>query len=106
MLTRARRLTEKDVERLLKTGRSILAGTLRAKYVPGILPASRFAFVVSKKVARNSVTRNKLRRWCAVAARELQTQSAIDMAVMVTVRYQTLQAVRDDMQALFAKVRI
>ena len=80
-------------------------GALRAKYVPGGLPRSRFAFIVSKKVARDAVTRNRLRRWGAAAARALPQHSPIDAAITIAKRYLSLAALRADLDALIARTR-
>ncbi|MSR70608.1 ribonuclease P protein component [Candidatus Kaiserbacteria bacterium] len=60
MLPKHKRLTAAEVREILKSGRSARSSTLSAKYVPS--PSARAAVVVSKKVAKTAVLRNKLRR--------------------------------------------
>lgn len=103
MLPRSSRLSSKEVERLMKEGRSLAAGSLRAKYLKSSTPTSRFAFVVSKKIARDAVTRNRLRRWGAVAARGISQTAPIDAAVTVLIRYENLTRLREDLTALLAR---
>lgn len=60
MLPKTNRLSASEVCEILKTGRSARAGTLSAKYLR--LPGARAAVVVSSKVAKTAVLRNRLRR--------------------------------------------
>ncbi len=60
MLAKAQRLTAAEVREILKSGRSARSGTLSAKYTES--KRSKAAVVVSKKVAKTAVVRNKLRR--------------------------------------------
>lgn len=61
MLPRSKRLRAEEVAAVLRVGKSVRAGSVSAKYTPAT-GAGRAAIVVSKKVARLAVTRNKLRR--------------------------------------------
>ncbi len=60
MLPKKARLTSAEVREILKSGRSARFGTLSAKYVPAA--TAKAAVVVSTKVAKGAVERNKLRR--------------------------------------------
>lgn len=66
MLAKKARLTASEVREILKSGRSARAGTLSVKYISstGSLPAQtgKAAVVVSSKVAKTAVLRNRLRR--------------------------------------------
>jgi ribonuclease P protein component len=59
MLAKKQRLTAAQVREILKTGRSARSATLSAKYLRG---AGAAAVVVSSKVAKTAVSRNRLRR--------------------------------------------
>lgn len=61
MLSKERRLRAREVQAVLAQGRPLRCGPYRAKYIGGEFPL-RVAVVVSKKVARLSVERSKLRR--------------------------------------------
>jgi ribonuclease P protein component len=71
MLPKRRRLSAREVKEVMTAGRSRRASLLSAKYSPnnGVLRASA---VVSKKVAKKAVERNRLRRalYRALAAYE------------------------------------
>ena len=60
MLPKSRRLSAREVSAVLKAGKSRRAGGVSVKYLPS--PRGKAAMVVSKKVARLAVTRNRLRR--------------------------------------------
>jgi len=60
MLPKKARLTSAEVREILKSGRSARTGTLSAKFKAS--SSSKAAVVVSAKVAKNAVERNKLRR--------------------------------------------
>ena len=60
MLSKASRLTAAEVREILRVGRSVRSASLSAKYVSG--PGAKAAVVVSSKVAKTAVLRNKLRR--------------------------------------------
>ncbi len=60
MLAKIARLTAAEVREILKSGRSVRSGTLSAKYIPAT--GAKAAVVVSSKVAKTAVLRNKLRR--------------------------------------------
>jgi ribonuclease P protein component len=61
MLPKRRRLSAKEVRDIIAGGSSARATLLSAKYFAGPLPL-RTAAVVSKKIAKKAVVRNRLRR--------------------------------------------
>ncbi|KKU54754.1 MAG: hypothetical protein UX77_C0026G0001 [Parcubacteria group bacterium GW2011_GWA1_47_11] len=68
MLPKTSRLSASEVREIIKSGRSVRSATLSAKFVPS--KVSKVAVVVSSKVAKTAVARNKLRR---AAYRALRT---------------------------------
>jgi ribonuclease P protein component len=60
MLSKTNRLTAREVREVLKIGRSARAGSISAKCVPA--GRGKAAMVVSLKVAKSAVERNRLRR--------------------------------------------
>lgn len=60
MLSKQFRLSASEVREILKEGRSARLGSLSAKYVRKA--GSKAAVVVSSKVAKTAVLRNRLRR--------------------------------------------
>jgi len=61
MLPKRRRLSAAEVRNIITAGRSGRAGFLSVKHIPST-QLLRAAVVVSKKVARGAVERNRLRR--------------------------------------------
>lgn len=82
MLAKKARLTAAEVREILKSGRSVRTTTLSAKYrvFPNTEPlqASKAAVVISKKVAKTAVLRNRLRR-----AAQLMLRTALPKGVEV-----------------------
>lgn len=60
MLAKRSRLTSAEVRAILGSGRSARAEGLSCKYIPAA--DARAAVVVSKKIAKTAVMRNRLRR--------------------------------------------
>lgn len=67
MLPKKARLTAAEVREILKSGRSVRSGALSAKYKTA--PHAKAAVVVSIKVAKSAVERNRLRRSAYLALR-------------------------------------
>lgn len=63
MLPKINRLqSTKDIERVFKEGKGLRGGFMSLKFLKNGLGASRFAFIVSKKVSKKAVQRNKTKR--------------------------------------------
>lgn len=63
MLKAEQRLSrQKDFDRVFSQGRFFSEGTLSLKMVRGPYAVSRFGFIVSKKVSKKAVVRNRLKR--------------------------------------------
>jgi ribonuclease P protein component len=68
MLPKRGRLTSKEVDTVLSRGKSLRAGVLSAKILLTTTPF-KAAVVVSKRLSRNAVRRNQLRRAAYAALR-------------------------------------
>ena len=63
MLSKINRLKkQKDIERVFKQGEGIREDFLFLKFVKNNLMTSRFAFIVSLKVSKKAILRNKIKR--------------------------------------------
>ena len=63
MLPRSHRLNKKqDIEKVFRFGRSVYVGNLGLRLAPNKLPVSRFTVVVSLKVSKKAVERNRIKR--------------------------------------------
>ena len=62
MLAKKYRLRGNQVQQLIRKGKAQKYGLLGIKVLPNRLAYSRFACIISKKVAKKAVQRNRLRR--------------------------------------------
>jgi len=63
MLSKTNRLQKKsDIDLVFKKGKSFREGLVLLKVLKTDLGSSRFAFVISQKVSKKAIVRNKLRR--------------------------------------------
>lgn len=62
MLPKKHRINRKLFEEVVKKGKSFFSPYLSLKIAPTIENQSRFAFVVSSKVSKKAVERNKIKR--------------------------------------------
>lgn len=53
---------EKDIKNVLKNGKSSFSKHLGVKYIQNDLDSSRFAFIISLKISKKAVKRNRLKR--------------------------------------------
>ncbi|HZZ99585.1 MAG TPA: ribonuclease P protein component [Candidatus Paceibacterota bacterium] len=97
----------RDFETIFKKGRSISGTFLFIKSVPAASGVTRFAFVVSSKVAKSAVNRNRIRRTLSAAARNLipRLAKAWDMVVVVT-KPAEVQDLKKDFIDLIGKARL
>lgn len=107
MLPSTKRLRSSDVERVLGRGLSFVGGSIRGKAFPraSVNVHSRFAVVVSKKVAGTAVVRNLLRRWAfEVIARSSLPSAPHDVVLMIPKKYETFAALKGDMEAALGRL--
>ena len=69
MLPKSARLSASEVRAILQKGRSVRLGTVSVKYIKAT--GSKAAVVVSSKVAKKAVERNRLRRAAYLALPKL-----------------------------------
>lgn len=53
---------KRDFDLIFKEGKGFKGGSLLFKFIPSALKHNRFAFVVSQKVSKSAVKRNRIRR--------------------------------------------
>ncbi len=85
MLLRQNRLkSKKDFETVFKKGESFKSGFILLKVAPNSLDMCRFGIVVSQKVSKKAVVRNKIRRRLSEIIRLnfMQAQKSADIAVV------------------------
>ena len=86
MLLKQNRLAKKkDFENVFKKGRGAKQGFLFLKFIPSKFNYTRFAFVVSQKVSKKAVQRNKIRRYLRemVRTKMVQIKKGFDCVLVV-----------------------
>jgi ribonuclease P protein component len=92
MLAKQQRLTKnKDLEKVFQQGRTYYSKLLGAGVLTNQLQSNRFALIVSAKVSRKAVERNKLKRQIRQAIRELNSQLAKGVDLVIIARPALLQ---------------
>lgn len=86
MLPLAHRLrSEHDLKTLFSKGKSVFGSSFRLRTRENSHHTSRFAFVVSTKISKEAVVRNRIRRRAAAAVREILKESPFcDMDIAIT----------------------
>lgn len=70
MLPKSNRLKKKkDIEKVFRGGKTAREGFIIFKFIENNLKKSRFCFVVSQKISKKAVLRNKIRRWMSEIVR-------------------------------------
>jgi ribonuclease P protein component len=106
MLPKNKRLNKGDIEKVLKRGRSIDASLFRLK---GVTEADSFAFspIVSKKVSKSAVSRNKIKRIVFNLIKELSFDNKKYKGVLF-VKKNILEIPKEDLvkelKTLFSKI--
>lgn len=102
-INRAQRLRrQRDFKALRENGASRAHPLLVMRAMPNSLPHARFGFVVSKRSAPLSVTRNRVRRRLREAVRALHFQDGWD--VLLIARQSTAEAPFDALQGATASL--
>ncbi len=100
MLKKSRRLTAGEVRDIIKTGHPRRAGHLSARLVPGTTPL-RAAAVISKKVAKSAVERNRQRRALYRALREIEASGSAVIFIQKIPKNPLTPAFLEDLKVLY-----
>lgn len=104
MLAKHNRLSRSDIPPLMKRGRRVRAPHMMLVFQQSVTP--HFAVIVSKKVAKTAVSRNRLRRRTYTVLRLLpHGMPHVDAAIMMQTGAGNLsvEQLRDEVVGLFAK---
>lgn len=108
-LNKKNRLKKKlDFEDVFKKGKAVNGSFLFIKYKKNRLGVSRFGFVVSAKVAKKAVERNKIRRILSEAVRGIiDSLGSYDIIVVVAGKIITVppKDVADDFLGVLKKIQ-
>jgi ribonuclease P protein component len=103
MLPKQSRLTAGEVREVIAHGRSVRASVLSAKFVPA--KQLRASVVVSKKVAKQAVERNRLRRAVYRALEKVKAEGIYVVFVQKIPKDPLTPAFFDDLLVLTAQQR-
>jgi len=111
MLAKQQRLVkQKDFEKVFKRARSCFSKSLGVKALVNELEHNRFGIVISAKISKKAVERNKLKRQIRQAAREFsQTlKSGFDIVILARPGFinQDYKIVKAELEKIFTKLRL
>ncbi len=109
MLPKKHRLKKKkEFERVFKEGKAAKKDFLFIKFIKNDLDATRFGFVVSKKISKKAVVRNKVKRRLREAAREMLSdiKPGYDVVVVAQKGIENLDffQIKDNLKQLLKKI--
>jgi ribonuclease P protein component len=103
---------KKDFEQVFKRGQLFKKDFLIVKIIFNNLKNNRFGFIISSKVSKKAVLRNKIKRWLAVAILEQlkkynKTIKAVDMIFIIKAgtKIKNLQEVKTTINKIFQKIK-
>lgn len=110
-LKRALRLRKSsEFQRVRQQGRSITSRLLILAWMPNDLAHVRVGFVVSKRVSKHAVERNRLKRLLSEAIRPLLAELPPEWDIVLSARRETLaadlRALEQDIPALLRRARL
>lgn len=85
MLAKTRRISlKRDFERIFANGKSFQGRLFRFKFIKNTLKLNRFAVVVSSKVSKKAVLRNKIRRraWSVISVLDKSLSGSFDVVLV------------------------
>ena len=104
MLSQKYRLSRDEIDEAMKNGKSLKGRFLAIKYLKGSEPA-KITAVVSKKVSKGAIKRNKVKRRIRESAIELIKEGAMPNGSMVIIALKEAldvpaKDIRDDLSAV------
>ena len=114
MLPKVNRLKKnKEFERVFKKGQSFREDFLILKAVSNNLKNSRFGFIVSSKILKKAVVRNKIKRWLRSAVlfqlkKDNKTEEPMDIVIIVKpgMPIKNFQEIEKIINKLFKKAKL
>jgi ribonuclease P protein component len=82
---RFRLVKEKDFKKIFKQGKASYAKIFILKFLANGLEASRYGIVISTKVSKKSVERNKLKRQFRAAIKEIDKKFILGLDLVIVV---------------------
>lgn len=109
MLDKVNRLKKKnDFEEVFKKGKSFKSSFLILKAAPNKLKESRFGLVVSQKVSKKAVVRNKVRRRLSESiksmVKDIKEGKDIVLIALPGIKDKSLSEIREILESVIKKV--
>ena len=95
---------EKDIERVYKKGKSFKEDFLVLKVMKNTLAKSRFAFIVSQKVSKKAVARNKVKRRLRETIKKQTKIIATGFDSLVIARSETVEKNFSEIEKVLTKL--
>ena len=109
MLSRSNRLKKSsDFRKVFSRGKKASEGLIVLRWMPNCIGKSRFGFIISKKVSKKSVIRNKIRRKLQVSAKNLSPllKKEIDAVIIVGAGVMVKENFSQLLKKIFVKTRL
>lgn len=111
VLAKINRLKKKrDFYLVFKKGKTQKGKFLILKYIKNNLKESRFAFIISQKISKKTVVRNKIKRRLSEIVREKlkEFREKIDgiFIALSGIENQNFQVLKNDVEEIFKKLKI
>jgi len=101
---------KKEFERVFKKGKAKKKDFLFIKFVKNDQNATRFGFVVSKKISKKAVVRNKVKRRLREAAREMlsEIKPGYDVVIVAQkgIEKQDFFQIKNQLKQLLRKINL
>jgi ribonuclease P protein component len=105
MLAKENRIKKKkDFDKLFKKAKSIKTNNFILKILSNSLKKNRFGFIISQKVAKKAVKRNKIRRNLAVVAKKITNKIKSGTDIVVIALCGIIEKKQDEIEAEIKKV--
>jgi len=99
---------KKEFERVFKKGKSAKKDFLFIKFIKNSLDTTRFGFIVSRKISKKAVVRNKVKRRLREATREMlpEIKPGYDIVVVAQRGIEKLNffQIKDNLKELLKKI--
>ncbi|MDD3032766.1 MAG: ribonuclease P protein component [Candidatus Pacebacteria bacterium] len=108
MLKRENRLTKKkDFERVYKKGRGIKTDSLFLKILENEQEITRIGIVISKKVSKRAVIRNKIKRRIREIVKKSSLKPGFDLIIVTypQIKEKDFQQLEEEINQLFKKAK-
>lgn len=111
MLASKNRLRKKkDIERVLREGKSLKQDFVILKVKQNTINTARFVFIVSQKVSKRAVVRNKVKRRLREIIKEkidiIEKGIDVSLIALSGIEKNSFQEIKESIEKLFKKAKI